>query len=765
MGDDIWLVIRWWSVLFLIGAAAYPLTKRLFANWFDQGYFFSKAVGMAGVTYIVYILGVFHILPFTGFTVSLAIAAIFLFGIGLGFVSQQIKMSHAHGSFQITFDNLPKLEVNWKLIVWEEIFFFAALLFWSWVKAHEPTIRDLEKFMDFGFMKSILTSVYFPAPDMWYVGLPINYYYFGHTVVAVLTKISGLDLTITYNLMLTSIFAFCLTMSFAIGRQLIGKTVGGLLTAFLVTLGGNMQTLYAFTKGYTGEDVKPFWQLLWTWSEFPSKVREGLNTYWYPNATRFIPNSIHEFPAYSFVVSDVHGHVLSIPFVLLAIALLFTMFAIGHVGERQAIGRFGLHFDAKKWRLHLVIFGMLTALLLMTNALDGPIYGVLMAILLVLAASKHEGFSLSWLKEKVMLVGGVGVVAAITASPFLMHFKSFVSGLAINCPPAAWANRKMGIFLFEEVEKCQKSEFWMWLILWGFFLYCGLWLIKKITIVTRLSHPTSWWKRFGVRFHSLAQESVLMVFFFFSLLLIIFPEFFYFKDIYPQHFRSNTMFKLGYQAFIMFSIIAGYTIVKQLSAKKVLFFVLLVPQLFLVSIYPIFAVRSYFNSLRDYQGLDGLSWLRTSKPDDVAAIEWMNNTIPKGEWRMPTIGNELLPKLRRLPFGFNQPIIVEADGDSYTEYERFSAFTGFPTVVGWAVHEWLWRGSYDIVAPLREDVRLIYESEDVEETRRILNKYQVDYVIVGSLEREKFTVLQDWKFSQLGINVFEQGQTAIYKVR
>ena len=192
---------------------------------------------------------------------------------------------------------------------------------------------------------------------------------------------------------------------------------------------------------------------------------------------------------------------------------------------------------------------------------------------------------------------------------------------------------------------------------------------------------------------------------------------------------------------------------------------MLAPQIFFVSIYPIFAVRSYFNSLRDYQGLDGISWLRAAKPDDVAAIEWMNNTIPKGDYRMPTIGNDLLPKLRRLPFGFNQPIIVEADGDSYTEYERFSAFTGFPTIVGWAVHEWLWRGSYDIVSPLREDVRLIYESEDSAQTRQILDKYQVNYVIVGSLEHEKFTQLQEAKFGQLGTKVFEQGQTAIYKVR
>jgi uncharacterized membrane protein len=120
--------------------------------------------------------------------------------------------------------------------------------------------------MDFGFMQSILNSSYFPAPDMWYAGYPINYYYFGHTVVAVLTKLSSISLDNTFNLMLSTIFALCITMSFSIGVQLcrlsrldrVWQLFNGLLTAFLVTLAGNMQTLYAFTKGYTGENVQPF---------------------------------------------------------------------------------------------------------------------------------------------------------------------------------------------------------------------------------------------------------------------------------------------------------------------------------------------------------------------------------------------------------------------------------------------------------------------------------------------------------------------------
>jgi uncharacterized membrane protein len=206
------------------------------------------------------------------------------------------------------------------------------------------------------------------------------------------------------------------------------------------------------------------------------------------------------------------------------------------------------------------------------------------------------------------------------------------------------------------------------------------------------------------------------------------------------------MFKLGYQAFIMFSIISGYTIATMVQQKKrLLFFLFLAPQLFLVSIYPIFSVRSYFNSLKYYEGINGTGWLSSQYPDNWAGILWLNDKLKSGQ------------------LGAN-PVIVEADGDSYTDYNQVSAFTGIPTIVGWSVHEWLWRGSYDIVAPRKEEVRQIYESTDVIETKAILAKYHVGYIFVGTLERQKFTSLQEWKFKELGQPVFTSGETVIYKI-
>ncbi len=717
MGSDIWLVVEWWATLFLFGAFAYPLTRRLFAGWYDRGYLFAKAVGIALVTYVVYVVGSLRMLPFTSSTIWIGLAVVF--GGGL-----LLRKNNGYNDYK-----------NYKFYIFaEELFFFSALLFWSWIKGHQPAIHDLEKFMDFGFTKSVLNSVYFPSADIWYAGGSINYYYFGHIALATLTKLSGIDLAYTFNLMLASIFAFTATMSFSIGFQIgvirgiwgrRGKILAGVLTAFLVTLAGNLQTIYAFTRGYTGDPAggpPAFWKLGWS--------LQGLTSYWYANATRFIPYTIHEFPSYSFVVSDVHGHVLSLPFVLLAIALLVHLFS-ARDSLTKIVGRTNTTFLQESLAfLPFIFYGFLVGVLLMTNALDGPIYFALFTVLAIF----NFQFSI-FKKEFWRTIGIVGFAAGVTSLPFLVHFKSFVSGIGVNCPPAFLQMTKVGPFLFEGAEKCQRSALWMLLLLWGFFLYCGGWFIGRLG-------------KLGISGTKRTQiEKILLVFFVFSIGLILFPEVLYFKDIYPMHFRSNTMFKLGYQAFIMFSIVSAYVIVAELRIqnlefrmKRKLFFIGLIPLLFLVSIYPIFSVRSYFNNLTSYEGLYGLTWIAKAYPDDYVAINWLNRNVSSG-------------------------VIVEADGDSYTDYARFSAFTGLPTIIGWPVHEWLWRGSYDIVSPRREDVKTIYESADGEKTRELLAKYHVQFVIIGALERSKYPSLSEEKFRLLGSEVFRSGQTVIYRIR
>jgi len=79
--SDFLFVFQWWGTLFLVGAAAYPITRRLFHGWHDNGYLFTKAVGMAIVPFLVYLGAMLHVVPFTQGAVWGAIGMVFVTGV------------------------------------------------------------------------------------------------------------------------------------------------------------------------------------------------------------------------------------------------------------------------------------------------------------------------------------------------------------------------------------------------------------------------------------------------------------------------------------------------------------------------------------------------------------------------------------------------------------------------------------------------------------------------------------------------------------
>jgi uncharacterized membrane protein len=704
--SDITDVLKWFLVFFLVGTAFLPLTFSVFAELKDKGYIFAKIIGIAIVSYFVFLMGTLKILPFSEFSVFLSVIIFFLINYGV-FI---MKKKHL----------LPILKKNVRMFLLEEVIFLAGLICWSYVRANNPDIHGLEKFMDFGFLNSILRSSYFPPKDMWYAPLAINYYFFGHLVTAVLTKLSFLPSFITYNLMLATLFALTFTAAFSIGTNLFAKinvsiksVIAGLIPALLVTLGGNLTTIYAFFKPYTPADSPiPFWQLPFLPFSFP-------NSYWYPNATRFIYHTIHEFPIYSFVVSDLHGHVLDIPFVLLTILVIFVLLN-----------------NKKIFTWNLILLAFLFAIMYMTNAWDGPIYFLLTLMLLFVSNfykeqrwlfSQHSFYQL--LKQSLIIFFGFIVFSL----PFSLNFKPFVSGIGVLCAPSFLTNiGRLGPFLFE-TNHCQRTPFWQFVLLYGFFYFF---------VVSFL-----FFLKFKKKYTFTRNDIFVLMLISLSTILILIPEFIYVKDIYPDYYRANTMFKLVYEAFILLSLSSGYILVKLISGikrKRILIPFSLVSLMLLslvLILYPVFAINSYYNNLQTKnKSLDGITYLSTLYPNDYKLINWLNANIP------------------------GQPVILEASGDSYTDYARISANTGLPTVIGWSVHEWLWRGTYDIVAPRIADVQTLYTTQNLSVAKSLLKKYNVSYVVVSELEREKYPNLNEQTFAKLGKIIFESGQTRLYKI-
>jgi uncharacterized membrane protein len=87
--------------------------------------------------------------------------------------------------------------------------------------------------------------------------------------------------------------------------------------------------------------------------------------------------------------------------------------------------------------------------------------------------------------------------------------------------------------------------------------------------------------------------------------------------------------------------------------------------------------------------------------------------------------------------------LVEAEkkeGGDYSEFTRYAHATGIPTVIGPQAHTFQWGLTWEKVFKRKEDVRAFYTSEDKATRSRILQRYNVRYVICGPLERQEYGV-------------------------
>jgi len=669
MLSDFKYIFIWWLSLLFLSSLSLPLIFLLFKKFWDKGYIFAKTFSFFVLSFILLVFGIFHLTQFTLPYIYIVITI---------FATLNIYLVLKKKSFFKT-----EIFNHWRVFIVEEILFFIILALWSYIRGFAPDIEGLEKFMDWGFVNSILKSQFFPPADMWFAGQSINYYYFGHFVFAFLTKFSGISSAITYNLSIATICALTFLSGFSLTSNLIFNSVkkplfrlyffGGLLSAFLLTFGGNLHTVFKISKNIIVDH---------------QNFQAATTSYWYPDATRFIgfdpettDKTIHEFPLYSFVVADLHGHMNDIPLVIFFVAFLFVSLT-----------------SITNLKSYLFLpTGFLLSLAYMTNAWDFAVYGLLFGLISLLLSKNL------W----KTIISGLFTIAAwfLFTLPFSLHFSPMAEGLKIA-----------------DVH----TPFYQLFILYG-----GFWLISLPFIIFFI--------KYFRRKKLPSTDYFVLALFLTATLLVIIPEIIYIKDIYIDEYRrANTMFKLVYQAFIMYSLISGYIFIR---LRQKIFYRLLFSLVFITQLsYSYFAVKSYYG-LKEYKGLWGLNFLQISYPDNLAAINWLNKNVS------------------------GQPNIVEAPGDSYTTYNQVSMATGLPTIEGWLVHEWLWRGGYDAPAARVSEVDRIYTSSDSNEIKLILDKYQIKYIFVGAKEYEKYPNINLENFNFLDAKiVFESGQTRIYQL-
>jgi YYY domain-containing protein len=500
---------------------------------------------------------------------------------------------------------------------------------------------------------------------------------------------------------------------------------------------------------------------------------------WYWNPSRVVPpgpdNSITEFPLFTFLYSDLHAHMIVMPIALLAISWALSVVAArGRWKNRASAG------------LGIVIGGLIAGAAYPTNLSDSYTY-----LLLCLFAL---GYSILRYSEVQRLYKRIGqAVAALAALYLLSRF--------LYQPYRLWYSQAYSAL---EPWHGPFTPLASYLTMWGVFLFiAAAWMAWETREWMRLTPLSALQKLkpyqllieaalvalvitlFALQFHGTsvgwlavplaAWAGVLLLnphlsdtkrFALFligtALLITIMVEV---VVVRGDIGRQNTIFKFYLQAWLMLAAACGAAlawtlpaVVQWLPGWRAFWQGMLI---FLVSGALLFTITGASGKIRDRwiaeapHSLDAMTFMQYAHYDDFGqrldlsedyrAIRWMQENVQ------------------------GSPVIVEANCSEYRWCTRFTIYTGLPGVVGWNWHQRQQRVYTSTWVQERvNEVGEFYNSLTAAYARAFLRKYDVQYIIVGQLERAAYSAEGIAKFEQfegsLWRAVYRDGQTVIYEV-
>ena len=351
--------LRWLITVELIGLAAFPLAFYLLPKLADRGFTLSKPLGILLVSYLFWVLGLAHI-P----TVQpIAIALVLLMAALSAYIAYR------------NFDDLRDfIKREWRTIVIAEAIFLVFFIGWTLFRSYDPFINHTEQPMDLALLSASINSQVGHPEDPWLRGEPVSYYYFGYWMMGALSQISAIQSHISYNLAIALIPAMSAmgifgivfnmvrmdkarsgvagtdsmsTVRASVSAALADSThrklaiIAGIAAALFLGIVANLEGVLEFMR-LNGMGSQGFYDWIrindlpgpidmppqsWTppdfwWWFHASRV---INTF---DGVHFIDNTIQEFPFFSFLLGDMHPHVMSIPFIALFVGIALNIYRL-----------------------------------------------------------------------------------------------------------------------------------------------------------------------------------------------------------------------------------------------------------------------------------------------------------------------------------------------------------------------------------------------------------------------------------------------------
>jgi YYY domain-containing protein len=701
-------LVVWWLVLEGLGLIAFPLTFRIFSARADHGYAFGRILALLVVSYVAWLLA------FVGVPLQIALlltlVALALTSVGLAWSGRKALVGWWDGPGR-------------RAVLTHDLLWTAGFLFFAWQRSLGPEIFGAEKYMDFAFFNTLTRTNVMPPQDPWMAGLPFNYYYFGYLMFANLARLTPVANHIAYNLCVVTVGGLAFSEMAAIGLTLTRRLPFALLSGAMAMVIGNL------------DGFLQFWE------------KQGFTQFDYWRSSRIVGHgdTINEFPYFTTIHGDLHPHFIVLPVTILLLALLLDP---ERTKRAAAVRNLTLRH---LWPYLTITFAM--ASMVVISPWELPVGA--MVTFLLLGRDVPLRPLLSWARLQLGLrVAVMLAVAYILYLPFYLHFAAPPGGVglkfaqtslteflivfgALLLPAALFLAADLGSKLSIRAEQRQ-------LLIAGGVL---------VTVIAYLAGNAVFIVLLGLGGAALVsayavdddeRRAPLLLILGASIALLA-CEFVYIKDPYGEKlYRMNTVFKLYFQSWILLSIAAPWCCAQLVDRRRV---PARVRSVALASVgclliascaYPVGITATRLHGRPVPATLDGTEYLSREHPDEFAGIRWMRETVP------------------------DLPVVLEATGDPYSYYARFSSNTGLPTVMGWANHEGLWRNNDHRIAERRAEVARMYNVPTLADAQALLDRYEVKYIVVGELERKDYQAAGLAKFAQLPV-AFSRGGTTIYR--
>ncbi len=839
-------ILSWWLLVTLAGVAVFPFLFRWFGALPSRGYALARTAGLLLIGFFYWIGGVLGVLKNTGGAVALVWVGVFsaaLYAYATLRPRRDAEDGEPLGAW---------LRKNLSLVLTTEALFFGLFFLWAVVRALNPDLTGTEKPMEMAFLNAVRRADAFPPPDPWMSGYAISYYHFGYILMGTLANLSGIGSGIAFNLAVCLIFALVSLGAFGVVYDLVmlrrgdpepieaddppparphkrNALAAGVLAIFFTAMMGNFgMTMIEIPLqfGIVGNDNLQFMDILHrpNTERCPATGTTDVDqwcSYWWWAYSRVVYDRnldgtgneiITEFPQFSFILSDLHPHVLSMPFVMLVIALALNLVMLKRRPKGWEIALYtifvgGMVFLNSWDAVFLVVFIGVEALRRLIWSGTGKLSG-------------DDLLGIGWFGVRLFLLTGVFY------APFFLFFRSQAGGFF---PNVIWTTRVqqyimmfapflllLPVYLLVEIGRVRRSFNERFAIQTAFTGIMGMAVVAVLLgVVAYLNDDIRTWVfrivdqsggigqalsdvasrrlqglptfliigtilvavvgRLFPREHPQARRiityspatGVALFLIGVGAALTLIPEFIYLKDGFGT--RINMLFKFYYQAWLVWSVAAAYICWSVISEPhvggrivRVGFAGLLTFVIVTGALYPYFAIQTRALKEGGHLGgyvttmtLDGAPSL-ASTPDDYAVIQCLAQaaTSPK----------DVVAEATKRGLAYNK------------EYGRVAALTGIPTLLGWDNHENQWRGSTFAAAntltytdangvPQIEDrytaVATLYNTPDVKTAMDIVKRYGITYIYVGPTEQREFTAEGLAKFASLP-PVCASGRAAVY---